>query len=183
MTRWLLWPQNTGAQAPVLVEVPLPFSIPFCSKSPKIRSVFTRGSRDRDFSCSLPTLWPTSRKQDMPSLITDHSLLERPLFAKTPMGKRRQPERRCLQAFLPALAWAHTAPVLQSSIPDPPSVPDLFTQCLRSTSSSASHLRVRNGCFLLIISPSKNVVRVGYSWQRGHKAEVTIVTHRHKPKS
>jgi hypothetical protein len=38
-----------------------------------------------------------------------------------------------------------------------------FTQCLRSTSSSASHLRVRNGYFGDMISPSKNVVNVGYS--------------------
>lgn len=38
-----------------------------------------------------------------------------------------------------------------------------FAQCLRSTSSSASHFRVRKGLFLLMISPSKNVVRVGYS--------------------
>lgn len=38
-----------------------------------------------------------------------------------------------------------------------------LTQCLRSTSSSASHLRVKNGCFRLMISPSKKVVRVGYS--------------------
>lgn len=37
------------------------------------------------------------------------------------------------------------------------------TQCLRSTSSSASHFRVRNGRFLLMISPAKNVVSVGYS--------------------
>lgn len=38
-----------------------------------------------------------------------------------------------------------------------------LTQCLRSTSSSASHFRVRKGRFLLMISPAKNVVRVGYS--------------------
>ena len=38
-----------------------------------------------------------------------------------------------------------------------------LTQCFRSTSSSASHFRVRNGLFLLIISPAKNVVKVGYS--------------------
>lgn len=38
-----------------------------------------------------------------------------------------------------------------------------LTQCLRSTSSSASHFRVRNGRFLLMISPAKNVVKVGYS--------------------
>ncbi len=41
-----------------------------------------------------------------------------------------------------------------------------LTQCLRSTSSSASHFRVRNGRFLLMISPAKNVVRVGYSCER-----------------
>lgn len=46
------------------------------------------------------------------------------------------------------------------------------TQCLRSTSSSASHFRVRNGLFLLMISPAKNVVRVGYSYE----TEVTTVT-------
>lgn len=39
------------------------------------------------------------------------------------------------------------------------------TQCFRSTSSSASHFRVRNGRFLLMISPAKNVVSVGYSWK------------------
>lgn len=38
-----------------------------------------------------------------------------------------------------------------------------LTQCLLSTSSSASHLRVRKGCFSLIISPSKNVTISGYS--------------------
>lgn len=37
------------------------------------------------------------------------------------------------------------------------------TQCFLSTSSSASHLRVKNGYFLEIISPSKNVVNVGNS--------------------
>ena len=37
------------------------------------------------------------------------------------------------------------------------------TQCFLSTSSSASHFLVRKGCFWLIISPSKNVVNVGYS--------------------
>lgn len=37
------------------------------------------------------------------------------------------------------------------------------TQCFLSTSSSASHLRVKNGYFWLMISPSKNVVSVGYS--------------------
>lgn len=40
---------------------------------------------------------------------------------------------------------------------------EALTQCFRSTSSSASHFRVKKGCFLLIISPSKKVVRVGYS--------------------
>lgn len=38
-----------------------------------------------------------------------------------------------------------------------------FTQCFLSTSSSASHFLVKNGYFWLIISPSKNVVSVGYS--------------------
>lgn len=37
------------------------------------------------------------------------------------------------------------------------------TQCFLSTSSSASHFRVRKGYFWLIISPSKNVVNFGYS--------------------
>lgn len=39
----------------------------------------------------------------------------------------------------------------------------LHTQCFLSTSSSASHFRVRNGYFLLIISPSKKVVNFGNS--------------------
>lgn len=38
-----------------------------------------------------------------------------------------------------------------------------LTQCFLSTSSSASHFLVRNGNLLLMISPSKNVVRVGNS--------------------
>ncbi|KAF4523040.1 hypothetical protein B566_EDAN012769 [Ephemera danica] len=38
-----------------------------------------------------------------------------------------------------------------------------LTQCFLSTSSSASHFLVRKGYFLLIISPSKNVVKVGNS--------------------
>lgn len=37
------------------------------------------------------------------------------------------------------------------------------TQCFLSTSSSASHFLVRKGLFRLIISPTKKVVRVGYS--------------------
>ena len=41
-----------------------------------------------------------------------------------------------------------------------------FPQCFLSTSSDASHFRVRKGYLLLIISPSKNVVRVGYSQRR-----------------
>lgn len=41
-----------------------------------------------------------------------------------------------------------------------------LTQCFRSTSSSASHFRVRNGRFLLMISPAKNVVSVGYSCKK-----------------
>lgn len=40
---------------------------------------------------------------------------------------------------------------------------ELQTQCFLSTSSSASHLRVKNGYFFDIISPSKNVVKVGNS--------------------
>lgn len=47
-----------------------------------------------------------------------------------------------------------------------------LTQCLRSTSSSASHFRVRNGRFLLMISPAKNVVRVGYSLGSKHNSDV-----------
>lgn len=39
----------------------------------------------------------------------------------------------------------------------------LLTQCFLSTSSSASHFRVKNGYFFDIISPSKNVVSIGYS--------------------
>ena len=39
----------------------------------------------------------------------------------------------------------------------------LRTQCFLSTSSSASHFRVRKGCFCEMISPSKKVVKVGYS--------------------
>lgn len=46
----------------------------------------------------------------------------------------------------------------------PKAIRDLLTQCFRSTSSSASHFRVKKGCFWLIISPSKKVVRVGYSY-------------------
>ena len=38
-----------------------------------------------------------------------------------------------------------------------------FTQCFLSTSSSASHFLVKKGCFLLMISPSKKVVKVGNS--------------------
>ena len=38
------------------------------------------------------------------------------------------------------------------------------TQCFLSTSSSASHFLVRKGCFWLMISPSKYVVSVGYSF-------------------
>ena len=34
---------------------------------------------------------------------------------------------------------------------------EIPTQCFLSTSSSASHFRVRNGCFSLMISPSKKV--------------------------
>ena len=43
------------------------------------------------------------------------------------------------------------------------SLTSTLTQCFLSTSSSASHFLVRNGYFLLIISPSKNVVKVGNS--------------------
>lgn len=50
----------------------------------------------------------------------------------------------------------------------------LLTQCFRSTSSSASHLRVKKGCFLLIISPSKKVVRVGYSYSKSKYPSKTL---------
>lgn len=40
-----------------------------------------------------------------------------------------------------------------------------ITQCFRSTSSSASHFLVKKGRFLLMISPAKNVVSVGYSYR------------------
>lgn len=140
-----------------------------------------RESRDGDCSCSLSTLGPTSGKQDIPSLITDHSLLKRLLFAKIPVGgesQKGQVSRPFCQLLHGHTLHLSSKPAAQTH----PLPPALFTQCLRSTSSSASHLRVRNGCFLLIISPSKNVVRVGYSWQRTDKGEVTIVTYRHKPK-
>lgn len=42
----------------------------------------------------------------------------------------------------------------------------ILTQCFLSTSSSASHFRVRNGRFILIISPAKNVVSIGYSCKK-----------------
>lgn len=45
----------------------------------------------------------------------------------------------------------------------------------RSTSSSASHLRVKKGCFLLIISPSKKVEGWVLLWQK-HKYQTRCPT-------
>lgn len=153
----MLVPQDTGA---CTRGVPCPFSTLFCAKPSKQGVCSHRSKRDGNCSCFPSKPRANNWKARHPfSEISAQSAEEN--STQRLCGGRRAPQR--IAPCMDALSTSPLHQLLSQDCINLHLAPDLFTQCLRSTSSSASHLRVKKGCFLLIISPSKKVVRVGYS--------------------
>lgn len=151
------WPRHRACAT----GTPLPFPTPFVTSSQDKECVL-RGEHEMGIAAASN---PGRQKHPLPP---ESSQQPAEGTSKNLEGEAWAPSRRAFQALLTAPACAPPAPHLYTSCSagtasDLHQGPELFTQCLRSTSSSASHLRVKKGCFLLIISPSKKVVRVGYS--------------------